>query len=172
MLYGGWNFVQNGALTGQWQWGVDFADAVTARANGWFPDLAGMPPSFDPVTQALTTTRTLTGDVVMLTYAVEALDSATITANRTKACGDLGKAVQAHLDAVAEGRQYADIATCITYINSTNAAWRADATAANAWRDAVWAYVIGLEPGIIAGTTPLPTADALIAELPVITWPS
>ena len=76
MLYGGWNFIQNGALTGQWQWGVDFPDASTAKANGWFPDQPATPPNFNPLTQTLTITRTLQGDVAALSYTVSTLGSA------------------------------------------------------------------------------------------------
>ena len=172
MLYGGWNLVQNGTLTGQWQWGVDFPDATTAKANGWFPDLAGTAPSFDAISQILTTTRTLQGDVVAVTYSVVQLDAATVTTNRAAAFQALGDAVQAHLDAVAEARGYRDIATAVTYLNSSNTTWKADATAANAWRDAVWTYVLGLQAPIAAGTAPMPAAAALIAELPAMTWPS
>lgn len=82
MLYGGFNKVENGQLTGEWQWGVDFADLVTARANGWFPDLAGDQPAYDPITQSIIASRALQGDVVAVTYTVDNLPAEQANANK------------------------------------------------------------------------------------------
>ena len=74
-IYGGWNRIENGTLTGEWQWGLDFPDAVTAKANGWFPDLDPGRPIFDRMTQGLVTSRTLQGDVVSVGYTVVELSA-------------------------------------------------------------------------------------------------
>lgn len=81
--------------------------------------------------------------------------------------------LQNYIDSVAIARQYDNSFACISYINSTNVAWSNDAKAFNSWRDSVWNYVIAQQALIEAGSRPIPTdMTALLAELPVITWPS
>ena len=84
----------------------------------------------------------------------------------------LGAAVDAHCDAVAQARGYTSMVSVASYAASANAVWAADARTAIAWRDAVWSDVISAQAAVTAGTQPMPTAAALIASLPAITWPS
>lgn len=80
-------------------------------------------------------------------------------------------AVQAHLDAEVQVRGYNSIMSCVSYITSTNPTFRAEATAASAWRDAVWAYCYAELVKVQAGTRGVPAStDAFIAELPVLVW--
>lgn len=78
----------------------------------------------------------------------------------------LEAATQAYLDAVAARKGYDSANSCISYINSTNAAWKADAAAMNTWRDSVWAICIANTPNIIVTTT---WANVL-ALLPAAPW--
>lgn len=80
---------------------------------------------------------------------------------------DFRAAVQAHVDAVAVARLYDSGVSLASYIGSTNAAWAAEAATFIAWRDAVWAHVYALWAKAPADLTP----EALIADLPRITWP-
>ncbi len=50
----------------------------------------------------------------------------------------LTAAVQTRPDTTAQDSGYDSIASCASYINSGVEQWAADATAAIAWRDAVW----------------------------------
>jgi len=76
-------------------------------------------------------------------------------------------AVQAWLDTTAQGNGYADMASCITYINSGVAQWAADAKAAIAWRDAVWQACYSQFTAAQGAPLPaVPTSTALIAALP------
>lgn len=79
-------------------------------------------------------------------------------------------AVQAHVDAVAIAHLYDSGVSLASYVDSTNPAWAAEATAFVAWRDAVWGFVYAL------WADPPPGGDhsieALIASLPQITWPT
>ncbi len=79
-------------------------------------------------------------------------------------------AVQQYLDQKAQVRGYDSAASCISYLNSSNATWKADATAMNTWRDAVWGLCFANEASVKAGTTPMPTAAQLIADLPAAPW--
>jgi hypothetical protein len=62
---------------------------------------------------------------------------------------------------------YADINSCISYLNSSVAQWQQDAQAALAWRDDVWKYAFTWEEslnGSLPGT--LPTKAAFLAMFP------
>src|SRR5690349_16849961 len=51
---------------------------------------------------------------------------------------DFRRSIQAHIDATARQRSYDSGITCASYVNSTNPAWAAEASAFTAWRDDVW----------------------------------
>lgn len=81
---------------------------------------------------------------------------------------DYKTAVQAHLDAAAQARLYADGNSLATYTASTNPQWAAEAQAFVAWRDAVWQQVYGMWA---SPPDPVPTPAEVVAGLPVIEWP-
>jgi hypothetical protein len=75
--------------------------------------------------------------------------------------------VQAWLDATASQNGYDSIASCISYKDSAIAQWAADATAAIAWRDAVWLACFQWQQS--ASDNPpatFPTSSEVIAQLP------
>lgn len=80
-------------------------------------------------------------------------------------------AVQRHVDAVAQARQYRDGVHCASYTTSTRAVWQAEALAFVAWRDAVWTQVNDLLEAVLAGKLPVPTVDEVIDRLPAMKWP-
>ena len=83
----------------------------------------------------------------------------------------IGSAVDNYTNTVAVARGYTSIVSACSYIASGNAAWKADAQAAIAWRDAVWAYVYQLQADVVAGTATVPEIPDLLAALPKIGWP-
>jgi hypothetical protein len=83
---------------------------------------------------------------------------------------DYTKAIQAMLDLAATERRYTSGDTMATYINSTNAAWAAEAQAFVAWRDAVWLYAYQQLAAMTAGERTKPTVEELLAELPTANW--
>lgn len=84
---------------------------------------------------------------------------------------DYADAIEAHADAVARSRQYRDADRLASYINSSNAAWAAEASAFVAWRDAVWTHAMTLLASAHGGQVPPPTIEAVVAGLPEIVWP-
>lgn len=84
---------------------------------------------------------------------------------------DFAGVIQAHLDATAQERQYDGIQTAVSYRGDPNTQFAAEAEAIFAWRSAVWTAALAILAEVEAGTRPIPTADALIAELPEIIWP-
>lgn len=80
--------------------------------------------------------------------------------------------LSAWLDEVVQGRGYDNIVSCASYAASTNATFRAEAEAAIAWRDAVYATGYELLNDIPAGIT---TPDQVLALMPLPTefgWPA
>lgn len=83
------------------------------------------------------------------------------------AAAALTAAVQAWLDATAQGNGYDSLASCISYRGSAVAQWATDATAAIAWRDAVWQACFQWQQDAIANPpTIFPTSPEVIAQLP------
>ena len=83
---------------------------------------------------------------------------------------DYETAIQAHIDASARSRGYADGNSCASYALSTNTTWAAEAAAFIAWRDAVWVEVHTLFQAVQGGAA-APTVRSLIAGLPPLVWP-
>ena len=82
------------------------------------------------------------------------------------------EAVKQHLDTVAGERQYDGIVSLNGSLNSPDAQWAAEAAAGNVWRSAVWVKVYEIQQQVQSGQRPIPTPTEVIAELPVIQWPS
>jgi hypothetical protein len=80
--------------------------------------------------------------------------------------------LDSYIDSVAQQKNYANAVACSSYLNSTVAAWSAQATTFIAWRDAVYNYAIAQFALMEAGTRTVPTFAEFQTELPVITWPA
>ena len=79
--------------------------------------------------------------------------------------------VQGLIDTCAQRQGYADGVACMTYINSSNPAWKAQATSFGTWRDAMWAEAYAIQAAVAAGQ-PAPVTSAFLALLPTMAWPS
>lgn len=84
---------------------------------------------------------------------------------------DYSNAIQLHIDATAQVRQYADGISLASYDSSTNATWAAEAQTFVAWRDQVWAYAFLELEKVKNGQRPQPSIEEFLQELPVISWP-
>lgn len=83
---------------------------------------------------------------------------------------DYQRAIEALVDATARERSYSSAVSCASYVASTNAAWRAEAEAFVAWRDAVYTAAFAALAAVDGGA-PAPSIADFIAALPVIEWP-
>lgn len=84
---------------------------------------------------------------------------------------DYANAIQSHIDATAQSRQYTDGISLASYDSSTNPIWAAEAKTFIAWRDNVWVYAFAELEKVKTGTRPQPIIADFINELPSITWP-
>ena len=81
-------------------------------------------------------------------------------------------AVQKHLDDFARTRDYDSILSAATYATSTVPKFAAEGQYAVEARDATWAKCYEVLAAVEAGSSPMPTLDELLAELPVLEWPN
>jgi len=81
-------------------------------------------------------------------------------------------AVQAHLDAAAAAVGYDSIYTACTYADEPSVPrFQAEGRALRAWRSEVWAACHAIMTKVQSGQRDVPTAAALIAELPALVLP-
>jgi enamine deaminase RidA (YjgF/YER057c/UK114 family) len=86
---------------------------------------------------------------------------------------DFVAAAQNLMDTGAQSLGYDNILSLASYLNSSNATFKAQAAAGIAWRDAVWTEGYTILAAIKAGTTTAPaTTAAFVALLPTVTWPT
>ena len=84
---------------------------------------------------------------------------------------ELTRSVQEHLDSKAQERNYDNIHTACTYINSSDSVFASEAYALLLWRDKVWRECYYILDDVKAGRRPIPSVSELLAELPVFSWP-
>lgn len=108
-----------------------------------------------------------------VSHATHHWDGAAIVANppppaptADEIAAALEAAVQGHLDATARSRRYDDIVSACSYAGAANR-FQAESIAFIQWRAAVWDHCYAAFAAVQAGTRAVPTAAALIAELPV-----
>lgn len=82
----------------------------------------------------------------------------------------LTQAVQDHMDSTAQTKGYDNIHTACSYYNSTDHIFATEGQACLQWRDKVWRTCYNILDEVKAGTRKIPTAEELIAELPVLEW--
>ena len=85
---------------------------------------------------------------------------------------DYTRAIQTHLDAQAQARQYDSIQSAVTYIDDPNPTYAAEAAALRDWRSSVWTYALAELARVQAGERVQPSVEDLVAELPPLAWPA
>ncbi|OWV94432.1 hypothetical protein ATY81_12570 [Rhizobium sp. R72] len=92
--------------------------------------------------------------------------------SESMAVDDYQSSVQALVDQTARSRRYNNGDSLASYVASTNPAWKAEAQAFVAWRDAVWQYAYSELAKVQAGEREQPSIDDFLLELPEIVWPN
>lgn len=78
--------------------------------------------------------------------------------------------IQQKLDNVAALKEYDDAASVVSYIQSTDPTFRAQAVKFNAWRDACWATARKLREDVQAGRITRPTYAEVMETIPDFNW--
>lgn len=81
-------------------------------------------------------------------------------------------AVQAHLDAFAQTRNYDGVLSAATYATSAVPKFQAEGQYAVEARDATWAMCYAILADVQGGQRAMPSQAELIAELPALVWPT
>lgn len=76
-----------------------------------------------------------------------------------------------HIDSVAKFKGYDSRITCALRAGYVNP-WQQEGIAFGTWMDACYAMAYQIQADVLAGTRPTPTAEQLIAEMPVMVWPA
>ena len=85
----------------------------------------------------------------------------------------LSGAVQGHMDAAAKAAGYDDIKSAVTYADEPAVAkFQQEGQSFREWRSLVWAACYGVMADVEAGYRDVPTAQELIAELPLLELPA
>lgn len=85
---------------------------------------------------------------------------------------DYAAAVEARINAVAAEKSYSSGVSCASYTISTIAAWKAEADAFIAWRDATWTAAYAALAAWQAGGDAPTSPEAFVATLPALMWPA
>ena len=120
----------------------------------------------DPNTQRLAPAVPYLQGGVVYTMVVQDLSAEELAAVTAMKEAEAVAAVQRLLDSTAKQRGYDGILSACSYATSANAKFGAEGKAAVAWRDEVWAACYAT-----LGTS-ISTTEALLATLPVISWPA
>lgn len=107
----------------------------------------------------------LPGPTWTIATAQQVLDIQNPAPTQAQAFAAIDSAVQAALDKKAKERGYDNADRCISYRNSSNTLWAADATAMELYRDACWSHTIAQE-----ALSQTPNAEAVVAGLPAAPW--
>ena len=79
-------------------------------------------------------------------------------------------AIELYMTKVVQTRNYRDIHTAASYVNSTNPTVAREGAACNKWRDDVWNKCYAILAEVKTGIRPIPTLEEVIAELPKLDW--
>lgn len=69
-------------------------------------------------------------------------------------------------------RNYDSHLSCISYVNSDNVIWKAEAQAFSSWRDAVYEYALAILNAVQDGNEEAPTQEQFVSGFPIMQWPS
>lgn len=81
-------------------------------------------------------------------------------------------AIQRHLDTEARTRGYDNILSACSYAAGNHPKYSAEGQACLDWREAVWDKGYEILADVQAGNRPMPTEQQVLAELPVMVWPT
>lgn len=85
---------------------------------------------------------------------------------------DVAQAVQTHMDTIVKSRNYDSILSACTYAVSSIPKYQQEGLACVEWRDSVWVKCFELLEEVQTGVRAKMTPTEVVAELPVLIWPT
>ena len=85
---------------------------------------------------------------------------------------DYEEAVQKFLDETVQQKGYDNVYTCLSYKGDPDPIFAAEADAVLEWRSRVWRTAQGILNQWATGQIEQPTISQVIAQLPILEWPS
>lgn len=82
----------------------------------------------------------------------------------------VSQAVHNHLNNEVRKKDYDSILSCVSYENSTDEQYRADALAVIAWRDRVWGNYYEMVNDVISGIITVPDPKEFVNTLTRLEW--
>ena len=79
---------------------------------------------------------------------------------------EINNAIQNHLDSKAQEFRYDNMMSARSYTGYTNP-FQAEAQELAVWASECWVTAGQIEADVLSGTRPMPTADEVLAELPI-----
>ncbi len=150
--------------------GIDFtldnipANVVSVRiiepTHSIFDHVERLDPSYNPETQEWT-----------VSYSVTPLTGAAFETAVKVYNASVSDAIQRLLDNAARDREYDNILSLCSYLDSSIPLFAAEAQVAKQWRDDIWGYCEAVRMQVLSGQRPAPTVEQLMTELPVPNWP-
>lgn len=131
---------------------------------GWYLVVVSLPNP--PAGKRLKSRRwVVDGETVVCMYEYEDIPVPVVT---VKVFED---AVQGLLNSAVRSKGYDDVYTCISYYNSEDDVFRAEARAVSEWRDRVWRKCHEILNQWNAGEIGQPTVAQVLSQLPKLEWP-
>jgi len=109
---------------------------------------------------------------------LEARDAEWAAEQSTRTQQAASAAIQTLLDTTAQTHGYDSIISLCTYSSSANPKWATEGQYGVSFRDACWEKAQEIQDAVIAGNWPttgagqLPTVEQVLAEMPVVSWPT
>lgn len=131
--------------------------------------------SFDPTTHKLADATPYIDGTVARTKAVVSYTQAELDEIHQSKSGnvidELKDEAQRRLDEFAGTRGYTNVASLVTYVNSTDIDYQAEGKRGLYLRDKWWRILTTMMNEVLAGTRPIPASfDELAVYLPALTW--
>lgn len=145
-------------------------DAAAVATYGFYPFVSATKPAYDPATHTLQEELVFANDQVTQTWTLQPLTQEEQIAYATARLYEIGNQITPFLNNAVSRKQYESHVSARMIQSSNNPVWANEGKEAAEYYDMVWDKFESLKAEVAAGTTPLPTAEAWFASLPVL-WP-
>lgn len=135
---------------------------------GWYPFIPSIQPNYNQATYRVVQELQFTGTAVKQVWTVVALTPDEQMAYLRQQRAILKQFLDRYMDSQVAPKDYDSILTACTWINSSVPEWKADALAANEFRQLCFLKAYQIEADVLAGKRPVPTETQFQMEMPIL----